>query len=126
MLEEIHKKFIDNFLQTYSIEESARKAGIPNQEAMRAGIDMLNNPEIQEALQKRAVEFDNATKVYNLTKERFITILFNQYEKANKQGRTKEAVEILARIAEAQGVDLKTIKIDPVNIVINNLDENKI
>lgn len=126
MLEEIHKKFIDNFLQTYSIEESARKAGIPNQEAMRAGIDMLNNPEIQEALKKRAVEFDNATKVYNLTKERFITILFHQYEKANKQGRTKEAVEILARIAEAQGVDLKTIKIDPVNIVINNLDENKI
>lgn len=126
MLEEIHKKFIDNFLQTYSIEESARKAGIPNQEAMRAGIDMLNNPEIQEALQKRAIEFDNATKVYKLSKERFIAILFNQYEKANKQGRTKEAVEILARIAEAQGVDLKTIKIDPVNIIINNLDENKI
>lgn len=126
MLEEIHKKFIDNFLQTYSIEEAARKAGVPNKDALRAGIDMLNNKEIQEALKERSIEFDNATKVYQLSKERFVTILFNQYEKANRQGRTKEAVDILCRIAEAQGVDLKTIKIDPVNIVINNLDENKI
>lgn len=126
MLEEIHKKFIDNFLQTYSIEESARKAGVPNQDALRAGIDMLNNPEIQQALQVRAFEFDNATKVYQLTKERLVAILFNQYEKANKQGRSKEAVEILCRIAEAQGLDLKTVKVDPVNLIIYNCDKDKI
>lgn len=126
MLEEIHKQFIDNFLQTYSIEESARKAGIPNKEAMRAGIDMLNNPEIQKALQERALQYDNVTRVYQLTKERLIGILFNQYEKANRTGRSKEAVDILWKIAEAQGLDLKTIKIDPINLIINNLDENKI
>ena len=49
-----------------------------------------------------------------------------QYEKANRLGKTKEAVEILTKVAEAQGVDIKTIKVDPIILQINNLDENKV
>jgi hypothetical protein len=40
--------------------------------------------------------------------------------------RTKEATEILSKIAEANGIDLKQIQVEPINLIINNLDEDKI
>lgn len=126
MIEQIHKDFVDYFLQTYSIQEAARKAGIPKDRALQAGIDMISNPEVQAYLQHRASEYDNAIKVYKLTKERLVGILFNQYEKANQKGDTRGAADILTKIAEAQGLDLKTVRVDPINLIINNLDENKI
>lgn len=126
MLDKVHKLFIDNYLQTFSIEEAAIKAGIKKEEALTAGIDMLNNEEIQKSLRKRALEFDRATSTLPLTKERYISVLTLQYEKANKFNKTKEAAEILGKIAEAQGINVKDIKVDPVQFIINNLDENRI
>lgn len=126
MLEEIHKRFIDKFLQTNSIEEAAKKAGIPHDEALGAGIDMMNNPEIQEALKKRVEEFNTAYNVLELNKERIVSLMMVQYEKAIKLNRTKEAVEILAKMAEATGINFKDLKIDPINFIINNLDKDKI
>lgn len=126
MLDKVHKLFIDNYLQTFSIEEAAIKAGIKKEDALTAGIDMLNNEEIQESLRKRALEFDRATSTLPLTKERYISVLTLQYEKANKFNKTKEAAEILGKIAEAQGINVKDIKVDPVQFIINNLDENRI
>ena len=61
-----------------------------------------------------------------LDKNRLLTLMMLQYEKANRLGKTKEAVEILTKVAEAQGVDIKTIKVDPIILQINNLDENKV
>lgn len=126
MIEDMHRTFIDTYLQTDSIEEAAVKAGVPKHKALSEGIDLMNNPEIQEALKKRAKEFETAYDVLRMTKERFVVIMMSQYEKANRFGKTKEAVDILAKIAEASGIDFKGLKIDPVNFVINNLDENKI
>ena len=75
---------------------------------------------------KRAKEFDEATSALKLTKERFISIMMFQYEKANRFNKTKEAADILSRIAEVQGINLSDIKIEPVNLIINNLDSERI
>ena len=126
MLEELHQKFVDAFIQTWSPEEAARKAGIPNSEAQKAGIDLLQNPLIQSAIQERQKAFDVAYSGMRLDKNRLLTLMMLQYEKANRLGKTKEAVEILTKVAEAQGVDIKTIKVDTIILQINNLDENKV
>lgn len=125
MLADIHERFIDYYLQTLSIEEAARKAGI-NEDPLTAGINLLSNPEIQAAMSKRAKEFDEATSALKLTKERFISIMMFQYEKANRYNKTKEAADILSKIAEVQGINLSDIKIEPVNLIINNLDSERI
>lgn len=126
MLDDIHYRFIDAYLQTYSPEEAARKAGIPVAEALRAGIDMLKNKEIREALIERDKDFQESYNALPLTKERLVALMMFQYEKSLKMGRTKEAVDILAKIAEAQGIDFKGLKIDPINLIINNLNKDKI
>lgn len=125
MLDEVHNKFIDYYLQTLSIEEAARKAGIKD-DPLSAGINLLANKEIQVALDKRAKEFDEATSALKLTKERFISIMMFQYEKANRFNKTKEAADILSKIAEVQGINLSDIKMEPVNLIINNLDPNRV
>ena len=125
MLLDIHERFIDYYLQTLSIEEAARKAGI-TEDPLTAGINLLSNPEVQAAMAKRAKEFDEATSSLKLTKERFISIMMFQYEKANRFNKTKEAADILSKIAEVQGINLSDIKIEPVNLIINNLDSERI
>lgn len=125
MLLDIHERFIDYYLQTLSIEEAARKAGI-TEDPLTAGINLLSNPEVQAAMTKRAKEFDEATSSLKLTKERFISIMMFQYEKANRYNKTKEAADILSKIAEVQGINLSDIKIEPVNLIINNLDSERI
>lgn len=125
MLADIHERFIDYYLQTLSIEEAAKKAGI-DKDPLTAGINLLSNPEIQEAMAKRAKEFDEATSALKLTKERFISIMMFQYEKANRYNKTKEAADILSRIAEVQGINLNDVKMEPVNLIINNLDSERI
>lgn len=125
MLLDIHERFIDYYLQTLSIEEAARKAGI-TEDPLTAGINLLSNPEVQAAMAKRAKEFDEATSSLKLTKERFISIMMFQYEKANRYNKTKEAADILSKIAEVQGINLSDIKIEPVNLIINNLDSERI
>lgn len=126
MLTELQEKFIDCYLQTYSPEEAAKKAGIPHTEALKAGIDLLNNEEIQNRLKERSREFQTAYNALPLTKERLIGVMFTQYEKANRLGRTKEAVEILSKIAEASGINFKELQVEPINFIINNLDESNI
>lgn len=126
MLEDFHKVFIDAYLQTDSIEEAAKRAGIGHKEALSAGIDLMNNPEIQEALKKRALEFEQAYSVLPMTKSRVINIMMGQYEKAVKLGRIKDSNDILAKIAEASGINFKELTIEPITLVINNLNEEDI
>lgn len=126
MLQDFHRIFIDAYLQTGSIEEAAKKAGIGHKEALSAGIDLMNNPEIQEALKNRALEFEKAYSVLPMNKSRVINIMMGQYEKAVKLGRIKDGNDILAKIAEASGINFKELNIEPITLVINNLNEENI
>lgn len=125
-IDEQQKKFIDNYLQTYSIEQSAVNAGYPKKDAMTIGIDLLANEEIQQALKDREKAFDIIAKNSKLTPERLLNTMMFQYEKANRFGRIKEAVDILERIAKWSGVNPDAMQINPTIININNLDEDKI
>lgn len=125
-IDEQQKKFIDNYLQTYSIEQSAVNAGYPKKDAMTIGIDLLANEEIQQALKDREKAFDIIAKNSKLTPERLLNTMMFQYEKANRFGRIKEAVDILERIAKWSGVNPDAMQINPVVINISNLDEDKI
>ncbi len=125
-IDEQQKKFIDNYLQTYSIEQSAVNAGYPKKDAMSIGIDLLANEEIQQCLKEREKAFDTIAKNSKLTPERLLNTMMFQYEKANRFGRIKEAVDILERIAKWSGVNPEAMQINPTIININNLDEDKI
>lgn len=126
MLTEDHQRFIDSYLQTYSMEKAAMDIGIPKDKALTAAIDLLANKEIQEAMNKRIEELTDIANTVKLTKERLLITMLFQYEKANKYNKTKEAVDILAKIAEVSGIDFKNVNIDPVNFIMSNLDINKI
>ena len=93
---------------------------------MTIGVDLLANKEIQEALKAREKDFDSIAKSSKLTPERLLNTMMFQYEKANRFGKTKEAVEILEKIAKWSGVNPEAMQINPVIIEINNLDESKI
>lgn len=126
MIDKQQQKFIDTYLQTYSIEKSAIDAGYDKRDAMSIGIDLLANEEIQNALKEREKVFEAIADCSKLTPERLINTMMFQYEKANRFGKTKEAVEILEKIAKWSGVNPEAMKVNPVVININNLDEDKI
>jgi len=121
-----HWIFIDNYIQTMDYAESARKMGVPEKESVTAGLNLIANKEIQEAIKLRRNELVEAMRAIPMNKEQILATMMFQYQKANKLERTKEATEILAKIAEANGIDLKQIQVEPINLIINNLDENKI
>lgn len=119
-------KFIDSYLQSYSIEKASIDAGYDKRDAMSIGINLLANEEIQKALKEREEVFNTIARNAKLTPEKLINTMMFQYEKANRFGKTKEAVEILEKIAKWSGVNPEAMKVNPVNIVINNLDEDRI
>lgn len=121
-----HWIFIDNYIQTLDYAAAAREIGVPNKEAPTAGLNLLANKEIQEAIKLRRSELIDAMQAIPMNKEQILATMMFQYQKANKLDRTKEATEILGKIAEANGIDLKQIQVEPINLIINNLDEDKI
>ena len=120
------QKFIDEYLQTYSIETAAIAAGFPKRDAMTIGINLLADKAVQERLKAREQDFNLVAQSNRLTKERLLNAMMFQYNKANRYGKIKEAADILERMAKWCGVDPDNIKTDPVVIQINNLDESKI
>lgn len=126
MIDEQQRKFIDVYLQTYSIEQSAIAAGYDKKSALTIGIDLLANEEIQNAMKEREEDYKAVAEASRITPERLFNTMMFQYEKANRYGKTKEAVEILEKIAKWSGVNPEAMQINPVIIEINNLDENKI
>ncbi len=121
-----HWIFIDNYIQTMDYAYSAKEMGIPAKEAVTAGLNLLANKEIQDAIKLRRSELVDAMKALPLNKEQVLATMMFQYQKANKLDRTKEASDILSQIAQAQGIDMKSFSVEPITLVINNLDENKI
>lgn len=122
-----HWVFIDTYIQTMDYAYSAEQmGGISKKEAVTVGLNLLANKEIQEAIKLRRSELVDAMKAIPMNKEQVLATMMFQYQQANKQGKTKEAIDILSQIAQAQGIDMKTIQAEPVTLIINNLDENKI
>ena len=121
-----HWIFIDNYIQTLDYVAAAKEMGVPAKEAVTAGLNIIANKEIQEAIKLRRSELVEAMQAIPMCKEQILATMMFQYQKANKLEKTKEATEILAKIAEANGIDLKQIQVEPINLIINNLDEDKI
>lgn len=121
-----HWIFIDTYIHTLDYAEAARAMGVPTKEAVTAGLNLIANKEVQDAIKLRRSELVDAMQAIPMNKEQILSTMMFQYQKANKLDKTKEASEILAKIAEANGIDLKQIQIEPINLIINNLDENKI
>lgn len=127
MLTKEHWIFIDTYIQTMDYAYAAEQmGGISKKEAVTAGLNLLANKEIQEAIKLRRTELVDALNAIPLSKEQVLATMMFQYQQANKQGKTKEAVEILGQIAQAQGIDMKTIQAEPITLIINNLDKDKI
>lgn len=121
-----HWLFIDSYIQTLDYAEAARQMGVPAKEAVTAGLNLIANKEIQDAIKLRRSELVDAMQSIPMNKEQILATMMFQYQKANKLDRTKEATEILSKIAEANGIDMKQIQVEPINLIINNLDEDKI
>ena len=121
-----HWLFIDTYIQTLDYAEAARQMGVPAKEAVTAGLNLIANKEIQDAIKLRRSELVDAMQSIPMNKEQILATMMFQYQKANKLDRTKEATEILSKIAEANGIDMKQIQVEPINLIINNLNEDKI
>lgn len=119
-------KFIDNYLQTYSAEIAAIKAGYPKDQALKIGLDLLSNSLIDEAIKSREKELNSSSEMLKMSKERLLRSMYYIYNEALKKGRTNEAIAILEKIATWSGVKPDEVQLEPVQLVINNLDDKKL
>lgn len=119
-------KFIDNYLQTYSAEIAAIKAGYPKEEALKIGLDLLSNSIIDDAIKAREKELESSSEMLKMSKERLLRSMYYIYNEALKKGRTNEAIGILEKIATWSGVKPDEVQLEPVQLIINNLNDNKI
>lgn len=126
MLDKQQEKFIDKYLVTYNMEGAAIAAGYPREEALKIAIDLLSTDVIQEALKERGQQLEQAMTASKMTKEKFITTMYYQYVTAVNRGDIKCATDILEKIARWSGISPDDIKVEPVNLIINNVDESKI
>lgn len=127
MLTKEHWIFIDTYIQTMDYAYAAEQmGGISKKEAVTVGLNLLGNSEIQDAIKLRRSELVDVMKSIPMSKEQVLATMMFQYQQANKQGKTKEAVDILSQIAQAQGIDIKAIQPEPITLIINNLDKDKI
>ena len=106
-----HWIFIDTYIQTLDYAYAARQMGVNSKEAVTAGLNLIANKEIQDAIKLRRSELVEAMQAIPMSKEQILATMMFQYQQANAQQKTKEATEILAKIAEANGIDLKQIQV---------------
>lgn len=125
-LDEQQLKFIDSYIQTYSAELAAIKAGYPKENALKIGLDLLANKIIDEAIKERELQLNSSSEQLKMSKERLLRSMYYLYNEAIKKGRTNEAITILEKIATWSGVNPDEVQIEPVQLVINNLDETKL
>lgn len=126
MLDEQQKKFVMVFLETSAPESSAVAAGYPRKDARIIALDLLANEEIQSYMKERESAYKMVDKAQKMTKERLLRSMYYQYGKANTLNRTKEATEILEKIAKWNGIEPDNMKVDRPIINLNNLDPEKI
>lgn len=124
-LDQQQLKFIDNYIQTYSAEIAAIKAGYKREDALKIGLDLLANSTIDNAIKAREKELNMSSEMLKMSKDRLLRSMYYIYNESLKKGRTNEAITILEKIASWSGVNPDEVQLEPVQLIINNLDENK-
>lgn len=126
MLDDKQIKFIDNYIQSYAVEMSAIKAGYPKDDALKIGLDLLSNSMIKEAIEEREKNLNQNAQSLKMNKEKFLRTMYFLYSQSVKDRQITQAVNILEKIATWSGVNPDEVQLDPVQLIINNLDETKI
>jgi phage terminase small subunit len=126
MLDDKQIKFIDNYIQSYAVEMSAIKAGYPKDDALKIGLDLLSNSTIKQAIEERENALNQDAKSLKMNKEKLLRTMYFLYSQSVKDRQITQAVNILEKIATWSGVNPDEVQLDPVQLIINNLDENKI
>lgn len=126
MLDDKQIKFIDNYIQSYAVEMSAIKAGYPKDDALKIGLDLLSNSTIKEAIEERENALNQDAKSLKMNKEKLLRTMYFLYSQSVKDRQITQAVNILEKIATWSGVNPDEVQLDPVQLIINNLDETKI
>lgn len=126
MLDDMQKRFVYQFLVTSSPEGSAVAAGYPRENAAYIAIELLNNEEILEAIKDMEKKMLKALEATKMTKERLLLCMQYNYQQSLKRSDTRTAIEILERMAKWQGVEPDKVTMEPVKLIINNLDEGLI
>ena len=101
-LNERQKKFVDFYIQTNNISESARKAGYEEKNAPQTGFCLLKNPKIQKAINARLEQLEN---------ERTAT--------------TQEILEYLASVMRGEGIGKGFTQPEKVKARVTAKDRNK-
>lgn len=122
----MQKRFVYQFLVTSSPEGSAVAAGYPRENAAYIAIELLNNEEILEAIKDMEKKMLKALEATKMTKERLLLCMQYNYQQSLKRSDTRTAIEILERMAKWQGVEPDKVTMEPVKLIINNLDEGLI
>lgn len=126
MLDDKQIKFIDNYIQSYAVEMSAIKAGYPKEDALKIGLDLLSNSTIKQAIEERENALNQDAKSLKMNKEKLLRTMYFLYSQSVKDRQITQAVNILEKIATWSGVNPDEVQLEPVQLIINNLDENKI
>lgn len=126
MLDDKQIKFIDNYIQSYAVEMSAIKAGYPKDDALKIGLDLLSNSTIKQAIEERENALNQDAKSLKMNKEKLLRTMYFLYSQSVKDRQITQAVNILEKIATWSGVNPDEVQLDPVQLIINNLDENEI
>lgn len=126
MLDDKQTKFIDNYIQSYAVEMSAIKAGYPKDDALKIGLDLLSNSTIKEAIEEREKALNQNSQSLKMNKEKLLRTMYFLYSQSVKDRQITQAVNILEKIATWSGVNPDEVQLDPVQLIINNLDETKI
>lgn len=126
MLDDKQIKFIDNYIQSYAVEMSAIKAGYPKDDALKIGLDLLSNSTIKEAIEERERNLNQNAQSLKMNKEKLLRTMYFLYSQSVKDRQITQAVNILEKIATWSGVNPDEVQLDPVQLIINNLDETKI
>ena len=126
MLDDMQKRFVYHFLVTSSPEGSAIKAVYPREDAAYIAIELLNNEEIINAIKELEQKMLKALDVNKMTKERLLLVMNYNYEQALKRNDTRTAIDVAEKIAKWQGVEPDKVTMEPVKLVINNLDDGLI
>ena len=85
-LNERQKVFVDVYIQTGNLSESARRAGYSAKNASATGIELLKNPKIQAAIQARLSQLESE----RIAKDKEIL----EYVTAVMRGETTEEIVV--------------------------------
>lgn len=119
------KKFIDKYLATMNVEQSAIEAKFDRANAYRIGLDLLQQPKVKEAIKEQRKNLNSIVDDMDFDKEDLLRIYWDMFNEARKKGRLADAKNILTDIARYNGVNPEEVKKE-IAILNFNLDGSKI